>query len=61
MNIDFDDIVRCTKHGAGKNDLHLVKYQDGDCDVFCWCGVHLAAVRDGKLFVREEVSRTRSP
>ena len=48
--------VHCPKHGPGSNIVDVFKYRTGDIDLRCWCGNLLALLRDGKLYVREEVA-----
>lgn len=43
--------TKCPKHG-GNVLVSLIDYPDGDKDINCECGGHLAIIRDGKTYIR---------
>lgn len=43
--------AKCPKHG-GSVLASIIDYPDGDKDINCECGGHLAIIRDGKTYIR---------
>jgi hypothetical protein len=45
----WDLNLKCPRH-IGNNVVSVVVFDDGDEDVYCWCGVLLAFRRNGVLY-----------